>query len=185
MRILCPTHIHESQKRAPVELYCAALHQEELKTADVSLKNKKAPGSDNIKAEILQLIAKGLPSFLLRTYKACLKERVFQERLKIRDFVSLAKLKPTLRHNRHITHYSCKMLIVVEPAVGLSQEMHSGNYRESGSHSQGDTRETSYSRSLVLLVQLDAKNPLIGLAGPTYIFLMLEYLMGILYRDIE
>ncbi|KRG07864.1 uncharacterized protein Dmoj_GI25793 [Drosophila mojavensis] len=78
---LFPAHIHEAHERAPVELDGSVpdFTEEELNIAALSLKNKKAPGPDNIPAEILKVIASGRPTFLLRMYNACLKERIFPE----------------------------------------------------------------------------------------------------------
>ncbi|KRG07881.1 uncharacterized protein Dmoj_GI25861, partial [Drosophila mojavensis] len=51
-----PTHIHEMHVRAPVEFDGSVPNftEEELNIAALSLKNKKAPGPDNIPAEILK-----------------------------------------------------------------------------------------------------------------------------------
>lgn len=67
------------------------IDQEELKTATALLKNKKAPGTDNITAEVVKVFVNILPNTIVQIFNDCLTHGVFPEVWKTGKLVLLEK----------------------------------------------------------------------------------------------
>ena len=91
---LFPTHPKRPQDpRIPENLEAPPFTLVELKRAVCSLKSKKAQGTDELPAEVLNTVARIHPELLLDMYNSCLKAGVFYSRWKEARLVLVGKGK--------------------------------------------------------------------------------------------
>ena len=179
---LFPTH--PTRPQSPDEPQAQTLPppftEEELQAAAQSLKNRKAPGPDQIPAEVLKAIAHHNPQLLLPMYNACLRQGLFPETWKKQRLVLISKGKgepatPAAYRPLCMLDTAGKLLekmlkprlaAAIEASGGLSPRQHGfragkstlGAIQEVIHAAEESHRGNHFSRPVVLLVTLDVRN---------------------------
>lgn len=153
---------------------------EELLNAANSIKNRKAPGPDGIPAEVLKILARERPHFLLTMYNACLMDGIFPEPWKIQKLVLISKGKGDPEHPSSYRPLCMldtagklleklikpRLARAIEGAGGLSNRQYGFRPGRSTLGALDEVVQSVYaaqtgnhhSRRIVLIVTLDVKN---------------------------
>ncbi|XP_070071122.1 uncharacterized protein [Drosophila takahashii] len=91
---LFPTHEIRPRRRTVPDLEerVDMFTLEESVRSTNSLKSRKAPGPDNIPAEVLQAIAERRPNLLLDMFNACIRKGLFPKQWKLQRLVLISKV---------------------------------------------------------------------------------------------
>lgn len=177
---LFPSHPVRSDDISYGEVDTILFTEQELQSAATTLKNKKAPGPDNIPAEVIKAIAHRRPQPLLRMYNACLREGIFPEVWKTQRLVLISKGKedmtaPNAYRPLCMLDIAGKLLekllkpriaAAIEEAGGLSDKQYGfrknrstiGAVEQVIKAAKVTHRGNHYSRPVVLLATIDVKN---------------------------
>ncbi|KRK05561.1 uncharacterized protein Dyak_GE27431 [Drosophila yakuba] len=181
VKALFPDHTYSfSRSTTPiadeqVELFTV----DELQRAAKTLKRRKAPGPDNIPAEVLTVIAENRPQILMDMYNECITSGKFPDTWKLQRLVLISKgkgdpLTPSAYRPLCMLNTTGKLEKMIKPRLsaaierggGLSPRQHGfrpgrstiGAIQEVVSQALSSQQGNHFSRPVVLLATLDVKN---------------------------
>lgn len=173
---------HEQRQELQIEVIEDILPftETELEAAIRSMKNKKAPGPDEIPSEILKLVWEISPEILLYMYNACLKTGTFPKRWKKQKLVLIGKGKGdpnTASGNRPLCMLDTagkvleklirpRLQAAVENSGGLSNRQFGFRRGKSTNDAVAVVKntfdeeqdKTQYSKKIVMLATIDVRN---------------------------